>query len=241
MEKINFKNKIILAIGAHPDDNDFGFGATMARAAKEGAKIIYLVATSGQRGSSKINLTPDILSKIRMSEQKKAAKVLGVKEVHFLGYCDGELVPDIVLKEKIVRFIRKYKPNMIYGMDPSRFYYKEYGFINHSDHRAVGEATLDAVYPLARDLLSFPEHRKLGLRPHKVKELFMPSFLPDDANYFIDVTDTFKTKIKALSRHKSQIGDIKSVSKRMEGRAAELGKRAGFTLAEGFVRLKLPI
>jgi len=240
MEEVSFKNKIILAIGAHPDDNDFGFGATVARAAKEGAKIIYVLATSGQRGSSNKNLTSDDLAKIRMQEQENAAKVLGVKEVHFLGYCDGELVPDIFLKEQIVNYIRKYKPDIVFGMDPSRFYYKENGFVNHSDHRAIGEATLDAVYPLSRDLLSFPEHQELGLKPHKVKELFMSSFLLEDANYFVDITNTFKIKIKALSCHKSQIGDIEALRKRMEARAKELGARAGYKLAEAFVRLKLP-
>jgi len=240
MEEINFKGKIILAIGAHPDDNDFGFGATVAKATKAGARVIYLLATKGQRGSSDKNLTQEKLARIRSKEQKEAAKVLGVESVNFLQYCDGEVVPDMKLKEQVVRFIRKYKPDIVFGMDPSRFFFKEYGFINHSDHRAIGEATLDAVYPLARDLLSFPEHRKIGLNPHKVKELLMPSFLPSDANYFIDVKDTFETKIKALSCHKSQIKNIKELSQRMGARAAVIGKKAGFKFAEAFVRLRLP-
>lgn len=240
METINFKGKTILAVGAHPDDNDFGFGATVAKAAKAGAKVIYLLATNGQRGSSNKRLNPETLSKIRIREQKEAAKVLGVKIVHFMGYNDGELDPNIQLKEEIVRFIRQYEPDMVFTSDPSRFYFKEYGFINHADHRAIGEATLDAVYPLARDLLSFPEHRKIGLKPHKVKELFMPSFLPEDANYFIDVTNTFETKIKALSCHKSQIKSVKALRERMGSRAAIIGKKAGFKFAEAFIRLKLP-
>lgn len=240
MEEMIFKGKTILAVGAHPDDNDFGFGATVAKAARAGAKIIYLLATKGQRGSSNKKMTQQKLAKMRSQEQKAAAKVLGVKSINFLGYCDGEVVPNMKLKEQIVRFIRKYKPDIVFSMDPSRFYYKEYGFINHSDHRAVGEATLDAVYPLARDLLSFPKHHSLGLRPHKVKDLLMASFLPKDANYFIDITDTFKIKIKALSCHESQIKDIEAVCKKMKGRARQLGKKAGFALAEGFIRLKLP-
>src|SRR3990172_1787900 len=159
MDKINFKNKVILVIGAHPDDNDFGSAGTSAKAAKEGAKVFYLIATKGQRGGSGKKLTSEKLARIRDKEQQAAAKVLGVKKVHFLDFFDGELVADLKLKEQIVIFIRKYKPDYLFTMDPSRFYYKNFGFINHSDHRAVGEAALDACYPLARDLLSFPQHQ----------------------------------------------------------------------------------
>lgn len=240
MAKINFKGKTILAVGAHPDDNDFGFGATVAKAAKAGAKVIYLLATTGQRGSSNKSLNAANLSKIRIREQLKAAEVLGVKSVHFLDYKDGELVPDIQLKEKIVRFIRRYRPDLVFTSDPSRFFFKEAGFINHADHRAIGEATLDAVFPLARDLLSFPEHGKLGLKPHKVQELLMPSFLPEDANYFIEVEDTFETKIKALLCHRSQIKSVQALRKRMKAKAIAVGKKAGFKFAEAFIRLQLP-
>ncbi len=112
-------------------------------------------------------MTPEILSGIRKKEQEEAAGVLGVREVHFLDYVDGELVPDIRLKEQVVKYIRQTRPDIVFTMDPSFFYFKDFGFVNHSNHRAIGEATLDACYPLARDLLSFPEHAKTGLRPHK--------------------------------------------------------------------------
>jgi LmbE family N-acetylglucosaminyl deacetylase len=109
---------------------------------------------------------------------------------------DGELVPDIKLKEQVVIAIRRFRPDIVFTMDPSFFYYKSYGFVNHSDHRAIGEATLDACYPLARDLLSFPEHAKAGLKPHKVKEVLLHSFVPENANFYVDVTETFDLKIK---------------------------------------------
>ncbi len=240
MDEIDFKRKRILVVGAHPDDNDFGAGATAAKAAGQGAEIIYLIATTGQRGSSDENMTPEALSAIRKKEQEQAAKVLGVREVHFLDYVDGELVPDIHLKEHVVKYIRRFKPDIVFSMDPSFFYFKNYGFVNHSDHRAIGEATLDACYPLARDLLSFPEHARAGLAPHKVKELLFHSFVPENANFYVDVTDTFDIKIRALSLHKSQVGDMRGVEKRMRERAEAIGKLAGCTYAEGFVRLELP-
>jgi LmbE family N-acetylglucosaminyl deacetylase len=239
MDRINFKNKIILVIGAHPDDNDFGSAGTSAKAVKEGAKVFYLIATKGQRGGSGKKLTSEKLARIRDKEQQAAAKILGVKKVHFLDFFDGELVADLKLKEQIVIFIRKYKPDYVFTMDPSHFYYKKFGFINHSDHRAVGEAALDACYPLARDLLSFPKHQKMGLKPHKVREIFLASFSPDETNCFVDITKTLPQKIKALSKHRSQFPDFKLVRERITERAAAIGKIAGVKYAEGFVRLKL--
>jgi len=240
MEEIDFKGKTVLVVGAHPDDNDFGAGATVGKAGAQGANVIYLIATTGQRGSSDATMTPEKLSAVRKKEQEAAAGVLGVREVHFLDYVDGELIPDIRLKERIVTFLRRYRPEIVFTMDPSFFYFKDFGFVNHSDHRAIGEATLDACYPLARDRLSFPSHQEAGLNPHKVKELLLHSFVPENANFFVDVTDTFDLKIKALSRHKSQVSDIQKLAERMRERAEAAGRLAGCRYAEAFVRLHLP-
>jgi LmbE family N-acetylglucosaminyl deacetylase len=240
MDEIDFNGKTVLVVGAHPDDNDFGAGATVAKAAMRGAEVIYLIATAGQRGSSDETMTPARLSDIREKEQRNAASVLGVREVHFLDYVDGELVPDLGLKEQVVKYVRRYKPDIVFTMDPSFFYFKNSGFVNHSDHRAIGEATLDACYPLARDLLSFPEHAKSGLNPHKVKELLLHSFVPENANFYVDVTDTFDVKIKALSLHKSQVSDIQKIEGRMRDRAEAAGRLGGYKYAEAFVRLHLP-
>ncbi len=240
MDELNFRGETILVVGAHPDDNDFGSGATVAKAARNGARVIYLIATTGQRGSSDESMTPRKLSSLRKREQNEAAKILGVQEVIFLNYVDGELTPDIRLKEEVVIRIRQYRPHVVITMDPSFFYFKDSGFVNHSDHRAIGEATLDACYPLARDLLSFPKHAKEGLRPHKVREILLHSFVPADANSYVDVTDTFDQKMKALSAHKSQVGDIEDLEPWMRDHARSAGKMAGCKLAEAFVRLQMP-
>jgi len=240
MDPVDFQGKIVLNIGAHPDDNDFGAGGTVAKAARQGAQVHYLIATTGQRGSSDETMTAERLSEIRKKEQEEAARSLGVRDVRFLDYVDGELVPDIKLKEQVVIAIRRIRPDIVFTMDPSFFYYKNYGFVNHSDHRAIGEATLDACYPLARDLLSFPAHIQAGLKPHKVKELLLHSFVPENANFYVDVTETFDLKIKALSLHRSQVTDLEAVRNRMAERARAVGKLAGCKYAEGFVRLRLP-
>ena len=240
-EEIKFKGKTILAVAAHPDDNDFGGAATFARAAREGARVIYLVATSGQRGSNDGAMTGEHLAEIRKKEQLQAAKVLGVKEVHFLNYNDGELRPTLELKEKIVIYIRKFKPDYVFTMDPSKFYYNRSGFsfINHSDHRAVGEAALDACYPLARNILSFPEHRKMDLKPHTVKDIFLYSFMAEDANCFVDVTRTLPVKFRALAKHHSQFSAFSDVKGWLTKGAAKVGEKAGCKYAESFVRLRM--
>jgi LmbE family N-acetylglucosaminyl deacetylase len=240
MDEIDFEGKTVLVVGAHPDDNDFGAGATVAKAARQNAEVLYLIATTGQRGSSDETMTPERLSDTRKKEQNNAASVLGAREVHFLDYVDGELIADLRLKEQVVKYIRRYRPDIVFTMDPSFFYFKNLGFVNHSDHRAIGEATLDACYPLARDLLSFPEHVKIGLNPHKVKELLLHSFVPENANFYVDVTDTFDIKIKALSLHKSQVSDIQKIEERMRDRAEAAGRLGGCRYAEAFVRLHLP-
>jgi LmbE family N-acetylglucosaminyl deacetylase len=240
MDVIDFQGKTVLVIGAHPDDNDFGAGATVAKAASLGAEVIYLIATTGQRGSSDENMTPEILSGIRKREQEDAAAVLGVSQVHFLDNVDGELCPDLKLKEEVVLFIRRHRPEIVFTMDPSFFYFRDYGFVNHSDHRAIGEAALDACYPLARDRLSFPQHNEAGLDPHKVKDLLLHSFVPENGNFYVDVTETFEVKIRALARHVSQVGDIQSLEERMRERARAAGKMAGCKYAEAFVHLRLP-
>src|SRR4030042_1815055 len=240
MNEIDFKGRIVLVVGAHPDDNDFGAGATVAKAAIQGAEVIYLIATTGQRGSSEETMTPERLSDIRIKEQEDAARVLGVRQVHFLSYVDGELIPDIRLKEQVVINIRRFRPDIVFTMDPSFYYFKDFGFVNHSDHRAIGEATLDACYPLARDRLSFPAHVKAGLSPHTVKEILPHSFVPENANFYVDVTATYETKINALSLHKSQVSDIHNLEKRTRDRAEAAGRLAGCRFAEAFVRLHMP-
>lgn len=240
MDEIDFSGRNVLVVGAHPDDNDFGAGATVAKVARQGAEVRYLIATTGQRGSSDAAMTAERLSEIRMKEQKEAGDLLGVREVQFLDYVDGEMIPDLRLKEQVVIQIRRHRPDIVFTMDPSFFYYKKLGFVNHSDHRAIGEATLDACYPLARDLLSFPQHVQAGLSPYKVKEVLLYSLDPENANFFIDVTDTFELKIQALSLHKSQVPDIQRIEVRIRDRAEAAGSLAGCRYAEAFIRLRLP-
>lgn len=232
------KNKVILAVGAHPDDMDFGVSGSIAKWVSEGATAYYLICTDGSRGSDDPKMTHKKLIKIRRKEQEKAGKVLGIKKVFFLNHADTQLVCDLKLKEEIVRIIRTVKPNIVVTMDPTFYYSQERGFVNHTDHRAAGLAAMDAAFPLSRDRLTFLEHEKEGLKPHKVEELLLVSF--DKVDYLVDISETFAKKIKALSMHKSQFADFKAVEKRITERAEILGKSKGFKFAENFIRIKFP-
>lgn len=234
------ERKVILAIGAHPDDMDFGASGTVARFVEEGAQAYYLIATDGSKGSSDPHMTPERLIKMRQNEQKEAGKVLGLTDVFFLDHPDTELVADHMLKEEIVRLIRKLRPDTVITMNPTFFYFagSEPGFVNHTDHRAIGLAVMDSVFPMARDRLTFPQHEAEGLEPWKVKELFFVNFTTPE--YTIDISSTFHKKIEALRKHESQFDDFDDVLKRITIRAESFGKDKGFKHAENFTRIVLP-
>jgi LmbE family N-acetylglucosaminyl deacetylase len=209
----------ILVILAHPDDPEFFCGATLARWAKAGHEISYYLLTCGDKGRNDNNrdIPGDQLCALRHTEQRAAADVLGVKEVHFLEREDGTLVPDLDLRREVVRIIRQFKPDVLVTCDPQNLF-ATYG-LNHPDHRAAGQVVLDAVFPAAGNELFFPELLKEGWQPHSPKEVW--ASLTSQPNVTLDVTDTWETKIRALKEHKSQIGDPAKLEERIRSRRTE--------------------
>jgi LmbE family N-acetylglucosaminyl deacetylase len=207
--------KRVMGIFAHPDDPEFFCGGTFARWAAEGAEITFVVATSGDKGSSDPEMTHERLIAIREEEERSAARALGVKDVVFLRYPDGELTPSLQLRRDLTRMIRLKQPDVVVTCDPTVFWFSTRA-VNHPDHRAIGEATLDAVYPTARDRLNFIElERDEGLEPHKVKQLYICG--TDTPTIKVDVTDYLETKITSLREHKSQIADMEAMAERIRG------------------------
>ena len=204
--------KRVMGIFAHPDDPEFFCGGTFARWADEGAHIAFVLATSGDKGSGDPDMTPEALVAIREQEERNAAAALGVGEVVFLHYIDGELEPSLALRCDLVREIRRFKPDIVVTCDPTVFWFGDRA-LNHPDHRAIGVATLEAIYPTARDRLNFPQLlRDEGLEPHKVKQVYITgSYSP---NTKVDVSDYLETKIAALREHKSQIADMDGMAER---------------------------
>jgi LmbE family N-acetylglucosaminyl deacetylase len=220
----------VLVITPHPDDAEFGASGTVARRVKEGKTVVYAAVTSGDKGTGDVNMPPEKLVVIREEEQRAAARLLGVKEVVFLRYQDQTLEDTPEFRRDLVRLIRKYRPHTVISADPYRRY------IWHRDHRITGRAVLDAIFPYARDHLAYPDLMEEGLLPHKVREVLL--WASEDPNYRVDITDTFATKIAALSCHKSQVGD--PISERIAGwvreRARNLAEGEDYELAEAFHR-----
>ncbi len=242
MQSNNFSElrpKIVLGVAAHPDDLDFGSAGTMAAFAAQGAQVHYLILTDGSKGSADYKASPIELAKTREAEQRAALKVIGSSEknVEFLGYPDGELEVTLDLKRDIVRSIRKIRPDVVVTMDPSVLYSPKRGFINHPDHRAAGQATLDAVFPLARDHMSFPDLFAKGYKPHKVKTILLTNF--EQHNYYVDISGVIDKKISALKAHASQVPDIDLVEERIKQWSASLGEEAGLKNAEAFMRIDI--
>jgi LmbE family N-acetylglucosaminyl deacetylase len=223
----------MMVITPHPDDAEFGVAGTVAHWTSEGKDVIYVVCTNGDKGTSDPNVKPRELAGIREKEQLAAARLLGVREVIFLRHPDQALEDTPEFRKEIVRLIRMYKPETVVTADPYRRY------IWHRDHRIVGQVTLDAIFPYARDFLSYPDLLEEGLLPHKVKEVWL--WAAQEPNYRTDITTTFAKKLAALRCHQSQMTDNLSsgLEERLRERHKELAQGEEYELAEAFYRAEV--
>ena len=221
-----------LVLFAHPDDAEFMCGGTVARWTRDGCAVHYVVVTDGSAGSNEPGVTREELRPIRDREQRAAAEVLGVDSVTFLGEVDGMLEVTLDTRRKVTREVRRLRPDVIVAPDPSRLWFGN-GYINHSDHKVAGLLALSTVMPDAPTRLMFPELLDEGLEPYEVPNLWLSAADPDT---FVDITDTIDRKIEALAQHVSQDGN--EAAPFVQERAAELGKAAGSTYAEGFKALR---
>ena len=210
----------VLVILAHPDDPEFFCGATLARWARAGHNITYILLTCGDKGfnpTTHPEMTPESLCGIRHGEQANAAKVIGANPPHFMDLPDGYVVPSLDLRRDIVREIRRHKPDILVTCDPQNLF-ALYG-INHPDHRACGQVVLDAVFPAAGNIVYFPELLAQGFQPHMPKEVWCS--LTNQPNTTIDVTETWDIKLNAILEHKTQVQDVEKLIERFKSRRAE--------------------
>lgn len=221
----------VMVVVAHPDDAEFSCAGSVAKFAREGKHVVFVLCTSGDKGTARRDISSPELAALRESEQLEASRRLGVADTVFLRLGDGELVPDINFREKIVRQIRTHRPDVLITHDPFRPYSL------HPDHRAVGITAVDSVYPTARDPLYFPQHLEDGLEPHKVAELWL--YGSETPDHFIDISETFDAKIHALRAHASQVGTGETLEQRMRDRAEDVGREAGIPMAEAFKVVKM--
>ena len=222
----------VLVVTPHPDDAESQAGGTIARWAGEGRKVVLVVCTNGDKGTGDRSIAPEELVKTREKEQVESANVLGLADVVFLRQPDQGLEDTSEFREKIVRQIRLHKPQTLVTVDPNRSY------LRHRDHYFAGRVALDAVFPYARDHLAYPEHLAEGLEPHKVTEVYL--WGAEEPDTFVDVTDTFEVKFRALHCHASQVGPpTEEREQRMRARLAEAGEKIGVELAERFKRIEI--
>ena len=224
-----------MVVMAHPDDAEWGCSGTVAKWCAEGWDVVYVLCTDGSKGSSDPEMTGEKLVKIREQEQGEAGRVLGLKDVVFLGYPDSYLEPTLELRRDIAREIRRHKPDVVIVGSPSRDLDSHY--LGHPDHFAAGEAALAAIFPTARDRMTFPELLEEGLEPHKVREVWI-SGGGDDSDQFVDVEVYMDTAVKALKAHKTQVDQEHAGDWFRQGRI-DTGKKVGMAYAEGFKRISL--
>jgi LmbE family N-acetylglucosaminyl deacetylase len=226
----------VLVVAAHPDDVEFGAAGTIARWVAEGADVRYLLVTRGDKGSDDPTTDIAALSELRMREQRAAATEIGVGGVEFLDEPDGQVEATLALRERVTRAIRSERPEIVMTHDPTVLFVNN-EWVNHPDHRAVGQVTVDAVFPTARDPVNFREHLDRGLEAWKVAELYLWS--TNEANQLVDIGGTLDRKIAALGHHASQFRHFDDVARWVRRRSEELGERAGYAAAEGFRRVTL--
>ena len=228
----------VLAVLAHPDDVDFGAAGTIATLIDAGAEVTYCIVTDGQAGGSDRTISRSRMAEIRRSEQVAAAAALGVTDVRFLGYRDGELAVTHDLRRDISRVIRQVQPEVVITQSPERNWERIYA--SHPDHLAAGEATMQAVYPDARNPFA---HMSLlddeGLEPWTVPEVWI--MVAHKVNHHVDVTDVAERKFAALAEHASQMPeDFSQVRERVTMWMSSVAEQAGLPqghLAEGFLRV----
>ncbi len=224
----------VMAIAAHPDDIESWCGGTLARAVDAGAQVRLLLVTSGDKGSADPDTDPATLAATREHEAREAARVLGLADVAFLRYRDGEIENTHELRGELVAWIRAWRPGALFTHDPE---HPLPPYLRHRDHVAVGRATLDAVYPLARDPLAFPEQRSQGVTPHKVGQVWL--FASAVADRAVDIGRTLEQKIAARLEHESQTPDRDALIASWRKQAFRIGTPFNLTAAETFTVLDI--
>jgi len=220
-----------MAIVAHPDDIEFGIVGTIARWVKAGTKMAYVLVTSGDVGIAEPGMTKAGAAEIREAETWAAAKIVGVEDVTFLHKPDGMVENTMELRKELVRQIRRFRPEVVFAMDPTVMY-TPLGGINHPDHRAVGGATMDAIFPASGQPNLFQELEEEGFYAHKIRKVYISS--RGEGDTYVDISSTIDLKIKALQAHVSQVGSMEGLENRIRDWSARNGAGKEMANAEVF-------
>ena len=193
-----------MAIVAHPDDIEFSCAGTLARWGRAGARLSFVLCTSGDVGIDDLNITREQAASIREVEAAEAARILGATEIVFIREPDGLLQPTLELRKRLVREIRRFQPEVVVSGDPT-IVWAGNDYINHPDHRAAALAALDAIFPAAGQPHLFQELEAEGIFAFKPRKVYVTSW--GGAEQFVAIDETIELKIEALKAHKSQMKD----------------------------------
>jgi LmbE family N-acetylglucosaminyl deacetylase len=225
--------EVALAVYAHPDDADVACGGTLARWAKAGTSVHLVVCTDGGKGTTDPSTEPGKLVAIRAAELEESSALIGLASVANLGYPDGELVDSEAFRGLLVQWVRRLRPDVVCGHDPTAIFFGQ-EYFNHRDHRIAGAALLDAVVPAAALPLYFPAAGPA----HQVTTVLLSGTL--DPDVWVDVTETIECKAAAVECHRTQFAEPGGwAGEAVRLRAEEEGRRSGARFAEGFRRLTL--
>ena len=229
----------VLVFFAHPDDGEFMAGGSMIKWAAEGKEVVLCVVTNGSHGSNDPAVTREALIADRMREQREAAKITGISDIIFLGYEDCYVEDSHDLRREMIREIRRFKPDVVIGPDPTMFFFAN-RYVNHPDHRMVGQALCAAVNPGAATVPLYREELyDKGFMPHDIKMFFLG--FSENPNYFVDITDHMDTKIKAVEVHYSQSPEWSDIGERIRGIGSAMAEQSDtdYKYAEAFRVLHL--
>jgi LmbE family N-acetylglucosaminyl deacetylase len=222
---------VVLAVYAHPDDADVACGGSLARWAKAGAAVHLIVCTDGGKGTFDPEVTPEALAARRAAELEASSALIGLQSVTNLGYPDGGLSDSDELRGALVEWVRRRRPDVVCGHDPTALFFGQ-EYFNHRDHRLAGTTLLDAVSPAAALPHYFPEAGP----PHQVATVLLSGTLEPDV--WVDVTETIDLKAAAVECHRTQFAEPGGwAGEAVRRRAEQEGRRAGAGYAEGFRRL----
>jgi len=225
-----------MVVVAHPDDAEWGCSGTVAGWCRKGWEVVHVICTDGSKGTDDPEVTSEQIAKIRHQEQLEAGRILGTKAVEFLDYPDSFLTPSLELRRDIARAIRRHRPDIVVCANPNRDL-NSHSYIGHPDHQAAAEAALSAVFPTARDRLTYPEMLDEGLEPHKVREVWV-MLGPERGDHFNEISDEdMETAIRALKAHASQVPP--EAAERLREWKGGTGEQKGLKYAEAFKVIKL--
>jgi len=235
------ERKVALVVVAHPDDAEFMAAGTVATWVADGWDVHYVICTDASGGGpdDAEDVSPQArkaVSDVRKREQRAACDVLGVKEIFFLDYPDGQLQPSITLRGDIVRVIRKVRPTRVICQSPDRNWNSGYMIgAYHPDHLAAGTATISAIYPASQNGWDFPDLLAEGLKPHKVREVYFSG--APISNFAVDISAVIDQKFASLRAHTSQLADhFDEIEVMIKKWSSEIGKKYDMAYVEEFHR-----